>query len=190
METRVRPMTEADCEAVGALRVDGWRHAYAGLMPQSHLDALDPAQDAEARRRLLARQPPSVRNMVAVRQGRIAGWACWGPFREEEAPRPTPAHTVTRAQSTSQSTSPDSELYALYADPEQLSTGLGRLLLQHCVTHCADAGYAHLRLWVLAGNLRARRFYERAGLMADGAEQVDMVDGVPITEVRYSMTLG
>jgi RimJ/RimL family protein N-acetyltransferase len=44
-------------------------------------------------------------------------------------------------------------------------------------------------LWVLKGNTRARRFYERQGFAADGAEEPFEVDGVPVPEVRYTKAL-
>lgn len=36
----VRNMTVDDCESVAKVRVRGWQAAYAGLMPQSYLDAM------------------------------------------------------------------------------------------------------------------------------------------------------
>lgn len=47
---RTRPMTPDDCDRVAVIRIGGWRSAYRGLIPQSYLDALDVAQDAERRR--------------------------------------------------------------------------------------------------------------------------------------------
>jgi hypothetical protein len=41
-----------------------------------------------------------------------------------------------------------------------------------------------LLLWVLRDNARARRFYERAGYVCDGATQADDYDGVTAVEVR------
>ncbi|MEV5463785.1 GNAT family N-acetyltransferase, partial [Streptomyces cellulosae] len=38
-------------------------------------------------------------------------------------------------------------------------------------------------------NDRARRFYERAGFRADGAEEPFEVDGVAVPEVRYARPL-
>jgi hypothetical protein len=38
---------------------------------------------------------------------------------------------------------------------------------------------------VLPGNRRARRFYEAAGWVADGAERTAEVFGVVVAEVRY-----
>lgn len=45
-------------------------------------------------------------------------------------------------------------------------------------------GWVRLKLWVLADNARAMRFYERQGWSADGASETLMIPGAPI-EVRY-----
>jgi RimJ/RimL family protein N-acetyltransferase len=44
-------------------------------------------------------------------------------------------------------------------------------------------------LWVLATNERARRFYEKAGWHADGAEAPHDVGGTTHTVVRYRRSL-
>jgi RimJ/RimL family protein N-acetyltransferase len=46
-------------------------------------------------------------------------------------------------------------------------------------------GFAETVLWVLPANARARRFYEAAGWVADGAERTSEVFGVTVPEVRY-----
>jgi hypothetical protein len=42
---------------------------------------------------------------------------------------------------------------------------------------------------VLAGNVRARRFYEAGGWRTDGTERDDRVFDVPVVEARYLKTL-
>ncbi|MDN3258481.1 GNAT family N-acetyltransferase [Streptomyces sp. CSDS2] len=161
----IRPMTLADCDRVSEIRVRGWRHAYRGLVPQPYLDRLDVAADAERRRERFARDDGPVVNLVAERDGRVLGWAAVGPYRDGG----------TRTA--------DAELYALYVDPAHLGGGIGRALLAAAAGRC-PAG-ARLLLWVLKGNAPARRFYERAGFRADGAEEPFEADGVPVPEVRY-----
>lgn len=53
------------------------------------------------------------------------------------------------------------------------------------------AAYAGMipQLWVLRGNVTARRFCERAGYASDGAVQSDDYDGVSVPEVRYRRAL-
>ncbi|MFD6174609.1 MULTISPECIES: GNAT family N-acetyltransferase [Streptomyces] len=165
-------MTLADCDRVAEIRIRGWQSAYRGLIPQSYLDGLSVAEDAERRRERLAQADGSVVNLVAEDTGgEVVGWACHGPYRGGEA--------VTG----------DAELYAIYVHPEHLGQGAGQALLAEAVARCTAAGHGRLLLWVLKGNGRARRFYERAGFEADGAEEPFEVDGVTVPEVRYARAL-
>ncbi|WP_333776848.1 GNAT family N-acetyltransferase [Streptomyces sp. IBSBF 3136] len=169
--THVRPMALADCDRVAEIRIRGWQHAYRGLMPQSYLDGLSVARDAERRRSWFEQGDGAVLNLVAERDGEVVGWAAYGPYRDDVAGR-----------------TGDAELYAIYVDPAHLGAGVGRALLAESVGQCAR--YPSMRLWVLKENVRARRFYERAGFHADGAEEPYDVDGVPVPEVRYTRPLG
>jgi GNAT superfamily N-acetyltransferase len=168
----VREMTLADCERVAEIRVGGWQSAYAGLMPQSHLDALSVTEDAARHRTRFLAGDGSAVNLVAEQHGGIVGWACHGPYRNGQ---------VRTA---------DAELYALYVDPGRYGDGIGQALLQASLRRCTDAGHERVFLWVLEGNIRARGFYERAGFRADGAEEPFEVDGVAVLEVRYAKKLG
>ncbi|MFE5219865.1 MULTISPECIES: GNAT family N-acetyltransferase [unclassified Streptomyces] len=163
--TRIRPMALADCERVSEIRVRGWQHAYRGLIPETYLAGLDVAADAERRRARFAGGTGSVGNLVAERAGEILGWAAYGPYRDGG-----PANG-------------DAELYAIYLDPRHVGGGIGRALLTEAVARCA--AYPRMCLWVLKGNTRARRFYERAGFRPDGAEEPFEAGGVPVPELRY-----
>ncbi|MEU0947936.1 GNAT family N-acetyltransferase [Streptomyces canus] len=163
----IREMTLADCDRVSEIRIRGWQSAYRGLMPQPFLDALSVKEDAERRRARFGRGGGSVVDLVVERDGDILGWACHGPYRDGE-------------QRTE-----DAELYAIYVDARRFGSGLGRALLQESVRRCTRAGHPRMLLWVVKGNTRARRFYERRGFFADGAEEPYEVDGVPVPEVRY-----
>ncbi|MFI1094374.1 GNAT family N-acetyltransferase [Streptomyces sp. NPDC020917] len=164
---QIREITEADVRTVADIRVRGWRWAYAGIVPQPYLDAMDPEEDAEQRREFLARSRGRVQNLLAVVDGEPVGWAAFGPYRGE----PDDAG--------------DGELYALYVLPEHVGTGVGRALTSAAVLRTAELGRGRLLLWVLADNARARRFYAAAGFAPDGAETSDDYDGVPLREVRY-----
>ncbi len=167
----IRAMTPADCRPVAEIRVRGWQRAYAGMVPQPYLDALDVAADTERRRHHLAHGGPEVAHLVAEHDGEIVGWACHGPYRDGAAPAGS------------------AELYAIYVHGRHLSRGVGSALLAESVRRCATAGYGHMLLWVLKENLPARRFYERRGFSPDGTEEPFEVDGVPVPEVRYVRVL-
>ena len=67
----------------------------------------------------------------------------------------------------------DQQLHALYVLPEFWDRGVGARLL--------EAAGPVSELWVLAGNERARRFYERRGWLPDGAER----SAFGVQELRY-----
>jgi GNAT superfamily N-acetyltransferase len=162
-----REMTLADCDRVAEIRVGGWQWAYRGLMPQAHLDAMSPSEDAERHRTRFRQARPGVLNLLAERDGETVGRLCHGPCRDVEVP-------------------PGSvELYALYVDPVRSGVGVGQALLGESIRRCSAAGHARMYLWVLRDNARARRFYERSGFRADGVEEPYEVAGVAVPEVRY-----
>ncbi|MCX5405832.1 GNAT family N-acetyltransferase [Streptomyces sp. NBC_00335] len=168
---RVREMTEPDIDAVAAVRVSGWRYAYAGLMPQSYLDGLSAAEYAGQRRAAFADPANAVTNLVAEGpDGAVLGWAAFGPAQGTDPEGAAPD---------------EGELYALYARPDVIGTGVGRALLTEVLRRAA---YPAVRLWVVEGNDRARRFYERAGFRPDGGVLVDETDGFPVHEVGYRRT--
>ncbi|MET9873728.1 GNAT family N-acetyltransferase [Actinacidiphila glaucinigra] len=166
--TDVRVMTRDDIDAVAAVRVRGWQTAYAGIVPQSYLDAMDAGADAERRKEWFDAGGKRVDNLVATDGGEVTGWAALGPYRGE----PDDAEV--------------GELYALYVRPDRIGRGAGRALMDAVRARAGERGFRSLRLWVLADNARALRFYERAGFAPDGTDQIEMYDGVPLKELRYA----
>ncbi|MDJ0340855.1 GNAT family N-acetyltransferase [Streptomyces sp. H10-C2] len=165
--TEIRVMTGGDIEAVSAIRVHGWQRAYAGIVPQPCLDAMTVAADAARRRAWFENDTGRVENLVSADGAEVTGWASHGPYRGEDA---EPG---------------DGELYAIYVRPDLIGTGAGRALVGAVLTRAADRGFRRVRLWVLADNAPARRFYEKAGFVRDGAEQLEDYDEVSLREVRY-----
>ena len=153
-----------DAPAIEQVRVDGWRTAYRGLLPDALLDALVVTEErVDDLAHAIAEPGPYAVVLVAEQAGVVVGMARLGPSRDGLDPATT------------------AELKALYVSPRAWSTGVGGQLL--------DAGFARLPhpqqvLWTLEGNTRARRFYERRGFVADGTTDVRDLGG-PATEVRY-----
>ncbi|WLW51139.1 GNAT family N-acetyltransferase [Streptomyces sp. YU58] len=167
----IRGMTLADCDRVAEIRVRGWQSAYRGLVPRSFLDSMSVPEEVERSRFRFSTAGSGVVNLVAERAGEVVGWACHGPYREGEL--------LTE----------DAELYAVYVDTRHVGDGVGHALLQESLGRCTDAGHPRMLLWVIRGNARARRFYERQGFRPDGTEEPFEVDGVPVPEVRYAREL-
>jgi ribosomal protein S18 acetylase RimI-like enzyme len=67
------------------------------------------------------------------------------------------------------------ELCALYVDPEQWDRGLGVALVSAAPARLFELGFRNAVLWVLAGNVRAERFYQIDQWVPDGLRRTDSV---------------
>ena len=157
---RVRAATGADADAVARVQQETWRVAYAHVFPAEGLG--EDFIDVERWRRRLIDPPPGWSTFVAERDGRLVGFSSVGPSRDEGG---------------------IGELYAIYVDPEQWSTGTGRSLIERAEEQLR-AEYGEVTLWVLEDNPRARTFYERAGWSLDGGRKAEARWGVRAPEVR------
>ena len=81
------------------------------------------------------------------------------------------------------------ELSALHVDPDRWGRGVGGALIARARADLAAAGVAEARLWLLVGNARAQRFYERDGWVTDGTRRSDVVWGVEVDELEYRRRL-
>ena len=72
--------------------------------------------------------------------------------------------------------------------PQHWSASAGRALLGQVLAHIRGSRYGSIGLWVLEGNARARRFYERAGFVATQERQTDERHG-DAAEMRYLLDL-
>lgn len=156
MTLTVRTAARDDAVAISRIRVDTWRAAYAGLVPQEMLDALD--AEAEAERRIArwdeGSVDPKVVELIAEANGVPAGWAALGPSMDDDLAR-------------------NGQLFAIYARPEYWSLGVGHALMITAERHLRAAGYRRAHLWVLDGNTRAAAFYEAHGWREDGRTMTD-----------------
>ena len=62
-------------------------------------------------------------------------------------------------------------LYQMWVAPEARGHGLGDALLQAAIDWARQAGAHFVKLGVAVGDTPAARLYQRAGFMADGAEE-------------------
>ncbi|MEV0072452.1 GNAT family N-acetyltransferase [Amycolatopsis sp. NPDC050768] len=165
----VRPAVVADAPGIARVHVGSWQAAYAGLLPADFLAGLSASRRETFWAESLSAQAPRHTVLVAeTPDGTIAGFAASRPSRDDDA-------------------TPDTgELASIYLLPEFWSQGYGRALHSHALTALAT-DFRTATLWVLAGNTRARTFYERTGWTPDGRTKVDsLANGtVTIDEVRY-----
>jgi GNAT superfamily N-acetyltransferase len=79
-------------------------------------------------------------------------------------------------------------LNGLYVLPEAWGTGVAAELHDRALDALRDAGVDTARLWVLEGNTRARRFYEKRGWFVDGTTRVVPFPPHPL-DLGYSRAL-
>ena len=79
-------------------------------------------------------------------------------------------------------------LDGLYVRPEHWGSGLGRKLHDEVLGLLRKGGSSQCHLWVLEGNDRARRFYERLGWRENGDTRVVPFPPNPI-DVGYTIEL-
>jgi len=81
------------------------------------------------------------------------------------------------------------ELYGIHVAPDRVGTGTGRLLMASALGQLRGLGEPRAVLWVLAGNARARRFYERGGWGQDGGIRREPIGTAVTTQLRYAKEL-
>jgi GNAT superfamily N-acetyltransferase len=163
---RVRPATADDAAGIARVQERGWQRAYRHVFPVEELDRGGFTPPARWRERI-ERPPAGWATFVAERDGIVIGFASVGPSRDERG---------------------IGELYAIYVDPDDWSTGIGRALIE-CAEQQLCGEYDEVTLWVLEDNPRARRFYERAGWSLDGGRKAEARWGIRAPEVRYRKRL-
>lgn len=175
----VRPQRDSDIGAVAAVHVRTWRAAYPDILPAEVLADLDPVEVARRRRGFAG--PAGLTNLVAVDGDVVTGFVTFGPYR--------------RQQSAGHLEPGVGEVWAIYVDPAHWRTGTGRALLGAALAAADERGWREVRLWVAEANQRARQFYERLGLVADGDRSMYQVrrpagrPAVRVPELRYAIAV-
>ncbi len=79
----------------------------------------------------------------------------------------------------------DDEVEQVYVAAEHRGSGIAGALLAEAERQVRAAGHARAWLAVVAGNARARRFYERSGWTDDGAFEYLAAGGIAVPSHRY-----
>jgi ribosomal protein S18 acetylase RimI-like enzyme len=165
MRRMIRVATPSDLESVVAIHVAAFRAGNSPHLATELAGHMNAERSAAGWRSLIESASPGRTVLVAPDGDGIAGVTAAGPSREPH--------------------DGGAELYALYVDPERFGAGHGAALDAAAREHLGTHGFTAASLWVLEGNGRARRFYERRGWQVDGERRQHL----GAMTVRYSVPL-
>ncbi len=162
-QTSIRLATAADAPVIANIINTAWKTAYAGIVPQSYLDALD---EIPREQRLVEglERFSNLRYYLFEENGVPVGTASLHPTHDEDL-----ADT--------------SEFTFFYFLPAVWRRGYGRMLLDRLKVDSRALGFQKICCWVLEENTRAIAFYESQGMLRDGKRQVVTI-GEPLEAVR------
>lgn len=151
--------TDAELAGKGFVHYQAWNEAYTGLIPQAYLDS---RSLADCRRKARSGAFPT---LVAIADGQVAGFANFIPESREFV------------------SVPDScEVVALYVLEKFQRRGIGSALLDRCLE--ALPPDRAVVLFVLEGNGKAIRFYQKHGFVFTGHSVTETVPGGEIRELE------
>ena len=160
----IRIVTQDDIAAVQQVASESWCATYAGAIPDVDIEQfLATAYSDRSLATAISRLGDGF--VIAERDEVVIGYAMAGLNRDGEP-----------------------ELYAIYVVPTQHGTGAGQMLWNAARDALCGQGQTRMCCWVLASNVRARRFYERQGAIMT-EEREFAVGATMIPEARYCVML-
>jgi ribosomal protein S18 acetylase RimI-like enzyme len=163
----IREANQDDVAGMAKVRVDTWRAAYQGIVPDDFLAGLSYQSTSERwQKAFWENRSPNVAVFVAENERReIVGIAICGPEQSQD-----PVY--------------QGEIYVLYVLPQYQNQGIGRELAAACVGHLTQQlAVETMLIWVIAEN-PYRRFYESLG-GKPVKEKTKEIGGKLISEVGY-----
>ena len=184
----VREARSGDEHDLATVRVAGWQQGYAGIVDSEYLASLSVEENEARWSKILEHHLGSRRVLVfddqtnAEEPSSVVGYSTFGPYRI--------ATGDDKTMEIGEFAKPGTigEIYGFYVHPDHWGSQIANELMNATLSALIDDEWPSARLWVLKDNGRARRFYERHGWRADGAQAPLTVGGNPL-EVRYQRNL-
>lgn len=149
----VRRASQADSEAAAGVQLASWRRTYADVLPENHLDDVEPGELAE-RWAEAVQAPPSGRHLVlvALDGADLVGIASLAPAEDPDLDERRTA-----------------ELQVLAVDPERTRSGHGSRLVAAAVDMVREQGTLLLVAWLSTADAAGESLLTAAGWSRDGA---------------------
>ena len=161
MQYKIEMMTSPkDRDGKGYVHYQAWNEAYAGLIDQDYLER-------RTLEKCVANAHRWPENTLVAKDGdKVIGFVCYHSCGDSDM-------------------SMAGEVGAIYVLQEYYGQKVGFALMNAALERLS--AYQQIVVWVLKGNERAIRFYERYGFCFDGVEK-EILLGTPKTELRMVYT--
>lgn len=161
MNITIKPMeTQAEIEGKAYVHWISWQEAYRELIDEAYLNSMT----LEKCTSIAFKWQDNI--LVAKDGDKVIGFIGYGEHGDSALPR-------------------TGEVFAIYILSEYYGKGVGYALMQQALQKLSQ--YERVALWVLKGNKRAIRFYEKCGFVFDGTEKAILL-GQENTEIRMLLT--
>ncbi len=161
----IRPGTAYDSDSVASLVHRSHTISFAPYASPAWVGSRDLSEYRSKWELVLADDSEDAITLVAASNGSIVGTVHVSPIDSPEF---------------------DAQLNGMHVDPIQTGGGIGSLLMKGAIAFIEQRGFKRVELGVIAGNIGARRFYEKHGWELF-EELPDGIEGVPIA--IYSLTV-
>jgi len=161
MTYNLRIAHENDIPALAALHCQGWIDSYQGLIPQDYLDGLNAEEFSEKWQKWMA-DDISTTLIAEGEDGKSAGFCMFGPLRT-----PVPGQSAIRPIYSA-------EIYAIYLGKDHWGKGLAQEFFQESAKTLKEQKHYSMALWVVGGNKRACKFYDKMGGQRIGKKVVEI----------------
>jgi len=165
MGSTIRKANAEDANYVGEVHTKSWQAAYNGVIPDEYLSSLSPQKRTERFKNQIEEYKDTTFYYVAEFDDQIVGTLVLHKCRDDDIDE-------------------TGEIGAIYLIPEYWDKGFGLKLMDFSVATLKEMGFSSISLWVLEGNIRARRFYEKCGFTFDGTKK-EINIGKALIELRY-----
>lgn len=157
MNYTIKPMeTTEEIDGKGYVHWKSWQETYRGLVDESYLKNI-------TLERCVAMAHKWTDNILVAKDGdKVIGFVAYGKYRDE---------TLTDC----------GEVFAIYVLADHHGQKVGFELMNAAFERLKS--FQRIAVWVLKGNEKAIRFYERYGFRFDGTE-TEVTLGTPNTELR------
>lgn len=157
----IRHIQRADDRyAISRIYEKSWKFAYRNIIPQSYLDSIPAGQWASKL------DTAEMNSLVMIENDTFIG-------------------TSSYCKSRFSDFSGFGEIVSIYLLPDYIGKGYGKPLLRAVIGELEKLGYCDMFLWVLEDNIRARKFYEKAGFIQSNEYLSDNIGGKNLREVQY-----